>query len=222
MAVSTQRSKSTTTPPPGEIRVTWNAKYKPHLCCAEDTLIPVLSGVFVSPNRLAAANGFILVSVPCTVEGAPSDWKGAIIPRDLFGLKQPTSTGTITVTDTSASTYAVLAGGLVAKVSVNLIDGDFPNYQSVFDKAIKGTNFEPTSQIAFDLSLMSRVEKAMGEKNGMRVLPTTGGAGAEGPLICVPYGDRDAIGLVMPMRSVGTSSDGFSADELLKRLTVPS
>jgi hypothetical protein len=153
---------------------------------------PTLAAVRIDPSGLMmATDAHIAAIIPCTIEGAPEHWGGAMVPASFIKdlLKDVKSALASFAIEGEEAVFV----GKKGKVSVPLVEGRFPQIDRVIPS---GTGGKGVNACAIDPALFVRVAAAVGHDKNVPVAHYW-----EKPLGCVLVPGAKgsgAVGLLMP------------------------
>lgn len=179
-----------------KVQVTLDARYKPWLCCAEDSARPTLAGVFLDPaGYMVAGDGFCLVVVPCKII-SPGAFNGTIVPGEFlaqlhressFNQRHDIQTVTFSIDMAAERVEGMTNTG--HSFSWPLIHGVYPGWRKPISKR---EGLKPSDEIAFDAALAIKLCAALDTGQTTRLLLS----GPHGVMLMVA---EEAFGLMMPM-----------------------
>jgi hypothetical protein len=164
----------------------------------KDTTRPLLGYIHVHPAGLMlATDTHIAAIVPCTIEGAPLDWGGILVPATFIKevLKNEKSAlASFTIVDEE-----VIGVGKTGKFTAHTGQGTFPKIDVVLKSALATADDSEgigKGLVQFKSALMDRLGQALGHEKGSFV-PHQWCKPASPVLV---YGQRNsgAVGLLCP------------------------
>jgi hypothetical protein len=189
----------------------------------KDTTRPLLGYVQIHPAGLMlATDTHIAAVVPCTIEGAPADWSGILVPATFIKelLKNEKSAlATFSIVDEE-----VIGVGKTGKFSAHTGQGALPQIARALKSALNTADDSEgigKELVQFKSSLMDRLGMALGHDKGTFVPHQW--CKPQSPVLVYGAKDSGAVGLLCPGaidRATDASSHGRAAmQSIIARLT---
>jgi hypothetical protein len=181
---------------------------------------PSLAYVHVHPTGyLMATDTTAAAIVPCTIEGAPADWPGVLIPAGfLKEAAKNNKTGLVTVTIDGPQVTAPRKNGgcLIDNLGKAMT---FPRLDIILKGALKDKGDGSVSAVGLDPWLMCRAAQAIGREKNVPIFHEWSTA----ERVVLVYGEAGALALVMPgsktMAAEAAKIGGETLREIVGKLT---
>jgi hypothetical protein len=190
-------------------------QYKPEVCASKDTTRKILNSVEIcevdpitGEVMLVATDGHSLVAVPVRAEeDNVLALNGPVSPEALIRARKLAKTGKLCDADLKVSaTHYTFADGSTMPREDRKPEESFPAWRETFTEPKPGPD---TFRVAFNLSLLTQVAEALGDKKGIVTLTITREAAdaqyhpgevISPILVKASGGDSREVGVLMPAR----------------------